>query len=84
LINRINPLTKEGFRVNAKIQRRLRAAKRRIQRRLDKSKLGDCSRPAFATGNVHCEMAERTRGMTYGGLGAIVLLVNRLGLAGAR
>ncbi|MBI2825223.1 MAG: hypothetical protein HYX69_11110 [Planctomycetia bacterium] len=52
---------------------RLRAAKRRIERRLDKSKVADCSRPVFATGNIHYEMAERTRGMTYGGLGAIVL-----------
>jgi Transposase DDE domain group 1 len=83
LINPINPLTKEGFRVKAKIQRQLRAAKRRITRRLDKSKLGDCSRPVLAGANLQFEMAERTRGMTYGGLGAIVLLVKRLGLAEA-
>jgi hypothetical protein len=83
LINPINPLTKEGFRVKAKIQRQLRAAKRRIERRLDKQKLGDCSQPVLTGGNIRFEMAERTRGMTYGGLGAIVLLVRRLGLAQA-
>jgi hypothetical protein len=82
-VNSINPLTTEGFRVNAKIQRKLRAAKRRIERRLDKSKLGDCSRPVLGGVNIHFEMAERTRGMCYGGLGAIVLLVKRLGLAEA-
>ena len=79
----IKPRTKEGFRVKTKIQRQLRAAKRRIARRLDKSKLGDCSRPVLAGGNLQFEMAERTRGMTYGGLGAIVLLVRQLGLAEA-
>lgn len=79
----INPLTKEGFRVKAKIQGQLRAAKRRITRRLDKSKLGDCSRPVLAGSNIDYEFAERTRGMTYGGLGAIVLLVRQLGLAEA-
>ena len=69
--------------MKAKIQRRLRAAKRRIARRLDKSKLGDCSRPVLTGANLQFEMAERTRGMTYGGLGAIVLLVRQLGLAEA-
>lgn len=69
--------------MNSRIQRRLRAAKRRITRRLDKSKLGDCSRPVLAGGNIQYEFAQRTRGMTYGGLGAVVLLVKRLGLAEA-
>jgi hypothetical protein len=79
----IKPRTQEGFRVNAKIRRQLRAAKRRITRRLDKSQLGDCSRPVLAGGNIRFEIAERTRGMSYGGLGAMVLLVRRLGLAEA-
>lgn len=77
----IAPPTKEGFRVQTKIQRQLRAAKRRIERRLDKSKLGDCSRPVFAAANIQYEFAQRARGISYGGLGAIVLLVRRLGLA---
>ena len=79
----INPRTKEGFRVQTKIQRQLRTARQRILRRLDQSKLGDCSRPVFTAANIHYEMAERTRGIAYGGLGAIVLLVRRLGLAEA-
>jgi hypothetical protein len=48
----INPLTKEGFRVKAKVQRQLHAAKRRIERRLGKWKLGDCSRPVLTGGNI--------------------------------
>jgi len=69
--------------VKTNIQRRLRAAKRRIEGRLDKRKLGDCSRPVFASGKVHYELADRTRGMSYGGLGAMALLVRQLGLAEA-
>jgi hypothetical protein len=69
--------------VHAKIQRRLLAAKRRITRRLDKTKLGDCSRPVFSATNIHFELAERSRGTSYGGIGAMVLLVRQLGLAEA-
>ena len=69
--------------MNAKIQRRLRAAKRRIAQRLDKSQLGDCSQPVLAGRNIHYELAERAHGLAYGGLGAVVLLVRQLGLAEA-
>jgi hypothetical protein len=69
--------------VKAKIQRQLRAAQRRIERRLDKSKVGDCSRPVLTSGNICFDLAERMRGMSYGGLGTIVLLVRQLGLAEA-
>jgi len=69
--------------VNAKIQRRLRAAKRRISQRLDKSQLGDCGQPVLAGRNIHYELAERAHGLAYGGLGAVVLLVRQLGLAEA-
>jgi hypothetical protein len=33
-------------------------------------------------GNIHYEMAERVRGMTYGGIGAFVKLVQQTGLVG--
>ena len=69
--------------MNANIRRRLAARKRRIERRLDKTKLGDCSQPVFSATNIHFELAERTRATGYGGLGAIVLLVRQLGLAEA-
>lgn len=69
--------------MNAKIRRQLRAGKQRIERRLDKSKLGDCDKPVMSDSNIQFEIAERTHGMSYGGLGAMVLLVRRLGLAEA-
>lgn len=78
-----NITTTEGFRVKPKIRRQLNAGKRRIDQRLDKSKLGDCSKPVMSAANIQFEIAERTHGMNYGGLGAIRLLVQRLGLAEA-
>ncbi len=69
--------------MNAKIRRQLRARKQRIERRLDKSKLGDCTQPVMSAANIQFDVAERTHGMSYGGLGAMVLLVRRLGLAEA-
>jgi hypothetical protein len=69
--------------VSAKIRRQLAARKRRIARRLDKWKLGDTSQPVFSATNIHFELAERSRGISYGGLGAMVLLVRKLGLAEA-
>jgi hypothetical protein len=71
----------EGFRVNATLRRKLARRKRRIQKRLDKSKLPDCSKPILAAGNIHYELSERSRGIVYGGIGAIVLLVSKLRLA---
>lgn len=69
--------------MRTRIRNRLRSAKRRIERRLDKSKLGDCTAPVLAGGNIQYDLAERSRGMTYGGIGAVALLVRRLGLAEA-
>ena len=50
----------KGFRVNANIRRQLDKRKRRIERRLDKSRLGNCDRPMFTARNIHYEIAERT------------------------
>ena len=65
------------------VARKLRDSKRRIARRLDKTKLGDCSRPMFAARNIHYEIGDRCRGIAHGGLGAIHLLVRQLGLIDA-
>ena len=37
----------------------------------------------FSAGNIHYEIADRTRGLAYGGIGAIQLLVKQTGLAKA-
>ncbi len=59
----------------------LRNRKRRIQRRLDAKK--NCSaqaEPMFSASNIHYEMSEKTQAINCGGLGAIHLMVRKLGL----
>ena len=59
----------------------LRNRKRRIQRRLD-PELGwsDQREPIMKASNIHYEMAEKSRAVNCGGIGAIHLMVNKLGL----
>lgn len=66
--------------MNTKIRQQLRNRKRRILRRLDKTRLNDCDRPMFQASNIQYEIADRTRGMCHGGIGAFHLLARRLGL----
>jgi hypothetical protein len=69
--------------VNAKIRRRLAARKKRLDRRIDKHNNEGCEQPMMRPGNIHYELAERTQGLAYGGIGAMRLLVQELGLAEA-
>jgi hypothetical protein len=69
--------------VNAKVRKKLARRKRRIEKRLDKSDLSGCSKPMFTAGNILYEIGERGRGIGYGGIGAMHLLVRKLGLAAA-
>lgn len=77
-----SPITEE-FRVNVIVRRKLAHRKRRIQKRLDKTDLSGSARPMFTASNIHYEIAERSRGISYGGIGAMHLLVRQLGLAEA-
>jgi DDE family transposase len=69
--------------VQTSIRRRLAAGKRRIEKRLDKANCAGCERPMLRPVDIRYELAERTRGMTYGGMGSMLLLVRKLGLAEA-
>jgi hypothetical protein len=51
-----------------------------MRRRLDKTDLRGCSKPMMTASNIHYEIAERTRGLSVGGIGAIHALACRLGL----
>jgi hypothetical protein len=70
----------EGFRVNTKIRNQIAARKRRIARRLDKHDLRGMERPMMTAANIHYEIADRTRATAVGGMGAVHLLVRKLGL----
>lgn len=65
--------------MNARIRKQLAQRKRRIQKRLDKTKLGsEC--PVLSASNIHYEIAERTRAVSAGGIGLMHQMVRRLGL----
>jgi hypothetical protein len=69
--------------VKTSIRRRLTTGKRRIEKRLDKGNCQGCDRPTLRPANIQYELADRTRGMTYGGIGSMLLLVRKLGLTDA-
>ena len=65
--------------MNAKLRRKLAARKRRIKARLDKTRMGsEC--PVISASNIQYDLAGRTRAISAGGIGAIHLMVKRLGL----
>ena len=65
------------------IRNTLASRKRQIERRLDKSKLGDCSQPMFTARNIDYEFSQRVRGLAYGGIGLFHQLARRIGLIDA-
>jgi len=69
--------------VKQKIRKRLAARKRRIRRRLDKATPCRGVGPVMAGANIHYELSDRIEGTTCGGIGAMHLLAQRLGLPAA-
>jgi len=69
--------------VNATIARRLKNRKRRIQRRLQRTHLGDTTKRVFTARNIHYDLGDRTRGLAHGGIGAIHALARHIGLIDA-
>lgn len=66
--------------MNTKIRKQIERRKRRIARRLDKNDNRGCDRPIMTASNAHYEIADRTRATANGGIGAMHLLVRKLGL----
>ena len=58
----------------------LRNRKQRIERRLAPKNWDDQARPMLKASNIQYEMAPRVQGINCGGIGAMHLLVQRLGL----
>jgi hypothetical protein len=69
--------------VKPTIARKLDRRKRRIARRLDKTKLVDCGRPMFTARDIRYDLSDRCHGIAHGGIGAVHLLARRLGLIDA-
>ena len=68
--------------MKASIQKRLRKAKRRIERRLQRGG-GNGGRPMFAATNLHYELAGKARGIGVGGIGVVHRLAQQIGLVEA-
>jgi len=70
--------------VRRSVLQKLRAERRKIQRRLDKA-LGGMrphgQGPEFGTGKVTYDLADRTRAISAGGIGAVRQMVSSIGLA---
>ena len=58
----------------------LRNRKQRITRRLKPRAWPEQEKPMFSGSNIHFEMAEKVQAMGCGGIGAIHLLAQRIGL----
>src|SRR3954469_18225876 len=76
-------LTPRRFRVKPIPHRHHAAGKRKIRRRLDRPVTAPSPNPVFTASNLHYDVAARTRAISCGGIGAIHLLVRKLGLAEA-
>jgi hypothetical protein len=57
--------------------------KRKIRRRLDRPVTAPSPTPVITASNIHYEVTAKTRGLICGGIGAMHLLVRKLGLAQA-
>ena len=68
------------FRVSRNYPKVLRNRQRRIERRLAPRAWEDPAQPMLRGSNIHYELSARTRAQGYGGVGAIHLLAQRLGL----
>ena len=57
--------------------------KRSIEQRLDERIPDDCSQPMFTASNIQYEMSQRTRAISYGGIGLMHKLAREIGLVNA-
>jgi hypothetical protein len=66
--------------VKKKIAKKLRQHKRKIQNRLNEKSVPQNPGPMLNPGNIHYDIADRNRGILYGGMGTVQMLVKKLEL----
>jgi len=67
--------------MNRKIRRTIAAEKRKMERRLKMAVRVNEGEPVLAGSNIRYELAEKTKAIANGGIGAIHRMVNKTGLA---
>src|SRR2546428_11603096 len=71
---------KTTFRVSRDYPKILRNRRRRIERRLASRNWEDQPQPMMRGSNTHYELSDKNRATAYGGMGAVHVMVQRLGL----
>ena len=71
---------KTKAQIHRENNKRLRVRSRRIERRLSKRDRPNQTQPVFSASNIQYELADRSRGLSAGGIGLIHSLVQRLNL----
>lgn len=66
--------------MNKKISKQLKRRKQRIHYRLRDIHWSEQDKPMFSAKNIHYEIADRSRGLAYGGIGCMQLLAKQTGL----
>ena len=66
-----------------KISKKLKRRKQRIQYRLREIHWKEQDKPMFSAKNIHYDIADRSRGLAYGGIGCMQLLAGQTGLVQA-
>jgi len=69
--------------VKKKITKKLKRRKQRIQYRLREIHWKEQDKPMFSAKNIHYDIADRSRGLAYGGIGCMQLLAKQTGLVQA-
>jgi hypothetical protein len=67
--------------VKRKIQGQLAAEQRKITHRLEKALKGSGEKPMLSGANIKYEISDKTKAIAHGGIGAMHLLVENVGLA---
>src|ERR1035441_10867103 len=73
----------EAFRVNNTTRKKWLRRKRRISKRLRPRKFDARTRPMLAARSIAYDMSDRTRAVSCGGIGAVHLLAQKVGLIDA-
>lgn len=67
--------------MNRRVRRKIAAEKRRIERQLGLAVKVNEGGPVFSADNIRYELADRTKAIGHGGIGAIHRMIRKVGLA---
>ena len=66
--------------MNRKVRQRIATEKKRIENRLEDAVEVNNGGPVLSGTNIHYELAEKTKGIAHGGIGAIQRMIQKIGL----